>query len=95
MNFRQIQVNGRRVLALRGRAGLAAANRTLRGTLDRQNLALRKLAHDLRNPLNSILLMAQLLEETSGSPDSARIATRIQRQCEEMNRMVSAAVPER
>ena len=95
MNFRHLSSNGRRTLALPGRAGLVAANLALRGTLDRQHQSLRKLAHDLRNPLNSILLMAQLLEETSGSPDSARIATRIQRQCEEMNRMVSAAVPER
>jgi len=88
-------MNGRRTLVLRGQAGLVAANRALLGTLDRQNLALRKLAHDLRNPLNSILLMAQLLEETGGSPEATRIATRIQKQCEEMNRMVSAAVPER
>ena len=95
MNFRHLHVNGRRTLALQGRAGLVAANSALRGTLDRQHLALRKLAHDLRNPLNSILLMAQLLEETGGSPEAARIALRIQKQCDEMNRMVSQAVPGR
>ena len=53
--------------------------------------AMRKLAHDLRNPLNSVLLMAQLLEETGGTPDSVRIAGRIQRQCEEINRLLTKA----
>jgi signal transduction histidine kinase len=53
--------------------------------------ALRTLAHDLRNPINSILLMAQLLEETGGTPEAARIAQRIQRQCRELSRMVDVA----
>jgi len=58
----------------------------------RHDLALRTLAHDLRNPINSILLMAQLLEESGGTPESARIAKRIQRQCEELSGMVDRAL---
>ena len=60
--------------------------------LERRHQAMRKLAHDLRNPLNSILLMAQLLEEVGGTPDSERIAKRILRQCEEMSRMINLAM---
>ena len=52
------------------------------------------MAHDLRNPLNSILLMAQLLEEVGGTPDSDRIAKRILRQCDEMTKMVNRAMTE-
>jgi signal transduction histidine kinase len=61
---------------------------------DRHREAMRKMAHDLRNPLNSILLMAQLLEEVGGTPDSERIAKRILRQCDEMNKMVNRAMAE-
>ena len=52
-------------------------------------LALRNLVHDLRNPLNSILLMVQLLEETEGTTDTARLAGRILKQCKEMNRLLT------
>lgn len=61
---------------------------------ERHREAMRKMAHDLRNPLNSILLMAQLLEEVGGTPDAERIAKRILRQCEEMDRMVNRAMAE-
>jgi len=55
-------------------------------------LTLRRIAHDLRNPLSSILLMAQLLEETGGTPEAARIARRIQKQCAEMNELMDKAL---
>jgi signal transduction histidine kinase len=58
---------------------------------------MHRLAHDLRNPINSILLMAQLLEESGGSPEATRIALRIQRQCQELSSIVDRAaqsVPE-
>jgi len=77
--------------AARTGAGSQAALR------EEHRLILRKLAHDLRNPINSILLMAQLLEETGGSPEATRIAQRIQRQCDELSRLVDVTankVPE-
>lgn len=52
---------------------------------------LRRLVHDLRNPVNSILLMAQLLEEV-GSEEVARLARRIQNQCEDLARLASRVV---
>jgi signal transduction histidine kinase len=70
----------------------AAAQAEARADLEAYRRDLRKMAHDLRNPLNSILLMAQLLEETGGSPDATRIAQRIQRQCSEMNGLVDKAL---
>lgn len=66
--------------------------KALAGAREEHRQTLRRLAHDLRNPLNSILLMAQLLEETGGSPDAARIAGRIQKQCSEMNELVDKAL---
>lgn len=66
--------------------------KTLAEAREEHRQTLRRLAHDLRNPLNSILLMAQLLEETGGSPDAARIARRIQKQCSEMNELVDKAM---
>jgi signal transduction histidine kinase len=56
-----------------------------------QRQAVRTLVHDLRNPLNGILLMAQYLEETKGTTDLARLAGRIVRQCNEMNRLLTEA----
>lgn len=47
-----------------------------------RRLAFRKLVHDLRNPINGILLTAQLLEETGGTPETLRMAQRLQRQCQ-------------
>ncbi|HLO67022.1 MAG TPA: histidine kinase dimerization/phospho-acceptor domain-containing protein [Holophaga sp.] len=47
-----------------------------------RRMAYRKLVHDLRNPINGILLTAQLLEETGGTPETERMARRLQRQCQ-------------
>lgn len=59
---------------------------------ERHALVLRKLAHDLRNPLNSILLNAQLLEELCPGADALRIAQRIQKQALETNAILEKAV---
>jgi signal transduction histidine kinase len=64
------------------------------GTVRRSayNQFMRHLGHDLRNPINSILLMAQLLEESGSSPEATRISQRIQRQCHELSSIVDRAV---
>ena len=76
---------------LPGDRELARTVRTLRAARAAQRDAVRKLAHDLKNPLGSVLLMAQLLEEAGGDPETVRITGRIQRQCHEMNRLVDLA----
>ena len=74
------------------RVGRLARGRFADGrALAAQRQAMRSLVHDLRNPLNGILLMAQLLEETEGTNDTARLAARILRQCNEMNKLLTEA----
>jgi signal transduction histidine kinase len=80
-----------RLAPLSGPGALQEAREALAAAQTRHHRILRKVAHDLRNPLNSILLMAQLLEEVGGAPETVRIAKRIQRQCEEMNSLVNQA----
>jgi len=63
----------------------------LRGAT-RQRQLLRKLAHDLRSPLSSILLMAQLLEEAGATPDTIRLAGRIQKQCTVLENLLNEAM---
>ena len=58
------------------------------GEEERRHQALRTVIHDLRNPLNGILLNAQFLEEVDPSPEAARIARRIQKQALEMNALL-------
>ena len=66
--------------------------KSLTAVLEGHRLDMKQLAHDLRNPINSILLMAQLLEETGGTQEAVRIAKRIQRQCVELSGMVDRAM---
>lgn len=66
-------------------ARAAETRATLAALRQEQGQELRRLAHDLRNPVNSILLMAQMLEEICGSEELARIARRIQNQCDELS----------
>jgi signal transduction histidine kinase len=73
----------------RFRLGIGSRSATV---LRERNRMLRRLAHDLRNPINSILLMAQLLEETSPAPEVVRIASRIQRQCLELSGILDQAM---
>lgn len=81
-----------RWLPLPGAGQHLAPMKALEAELQAHQEAMRKMAHDLRNPLNSILLMAQLLEEVGGTPDAERIAKRILRQCDEMNKLVNQAM---
>jgi signal transduction histidine kinase len=62
------------------------------GTRERHHLELRRLAHDLRNPLNSILLNAQFLEEAEPSPETVRISQRIQKQALELAAILDRAL---
>lgn len=62
------------------------------GTRERHHQALRKLAHDLRNPINSILLNAQFLEEAEPSPETVRISQRIQKQALELAAILDRAL---
>ncbi|GEM_PF-2857471 len=92
MNLTNFHKTGERRQPVAGRRELDEAMRALACLQEEHRLSTRKLAHDLRNPINSILLMAQLLEETGGTPEASRIALRIQRQCQELSSIVDQAV---
>jgi len=79
---------GRRLARIR-KAAQHQTVPTPEASLPGQESAMRMMVHDLRNPLNSLLLMAQLLAEMGGTPEMERIASRILRQCEEMTKIIA------
>ncbi|BDU76132.1 histidine kinase dimerization/phospho-acceptor domain-containing protein [Mesoterricola sediminis] len=83
--FRYRQTGVRRVSFPAYRSAAEARGRVLRRE------AFRRLVHDLRNPINGILLATQLLEETGVPPDLLRIVQRLQRQANLLNDILERA----
>lgn len=69
-------------------ADLERANRDLRILNDQKDQYLGLVAHDLRNPLNGILLSAQVITEESGDPGIRDLAGRIRSTGADMNGLI-------
>jgi len=78
-----------------GQAALAAqafamekVQKELRSTTEEKNQFISMVGHDLRNPLNGIMLAAELLEDAAVDPGVNRTARSIRNECRNMDNLI-------
>jgi hypothetical protein len=68
---------------------LAEARETLRATREEKSRFIGMVGHDLRNPLNGIMLSSEFLEETTEDPTITHITRMILAECRSMDNLIA------
>jgi signal transduction histidine kinase len=85
-----VELKEREVKLAAQAAALALANDQLVALNEQKNQFIGIVAHDLRNPLNGIMLAAEMLEETAAGPAAtATTAHLIQSECRDMDGLIA------